>query len=362
MSNRFITLAMITIIAMIVGVVSFGFSTSSSLTNSELAVKKQLFKTDNLSWAAVAPGRVESRYGETNISSDVPGRITRIYVKLHDRVSAGQLLAEVSNDEEQAKIRAAKAEVEFRLSERNNYINGENKSEKKSLVDAIEVAQKKVEALVNDLDKLQINAHEDKIGFGVLEVARKKVADAKAELESQKSQLAVLNATERILPLNRVDFALEIARAERQLAQIRFEKTKIRAPYDGEIFQILKTVGMVSSLGDANGIFIMGDLSQMRVRAEVSATNISNIKLGQKVRLRTYWKSMQETTGVVTAIEGSLRPRSILTSTPGKLTNEFVAVVFVKPDGPLSLLPGTRLDVFFVDSVKERNYEKIITN
>jgi HlyD family secretion protein len=70
-------------------------------------------------WAASAPGRIEPRGGEIRIGTQVPGRIAEVLVQLNDRVTAGDLMVRIDDEEAQAKMMAAEAEAAVRKRERD---------------------------------------------------------------------------------------------------------------------------------------------------------------------------------------------------------------------------------------------------
>ena len=69
-------------------------------------------------WAASATGRVEPKFGEVRMASQVPGKIIEVLAPTNDKVQAGDLLVRLDDQEIYAKIVAAAAEVGVRERER----------------------------------------------------------------------------------------------------------------------------------------------------------------------------------------------------------------------------------------------------
>ena len=86
---------------------------------SKLTAKATTKPLPKVRWDAAAPGRVEPNGGEIRIGSVVPGRIVDVTVKPNDRVSAGDLLVRLSDDEAMARLHAARAEAAVRKRERD---------------------------------------------------------------------------------------------------------------------------------------------------------------------------------------------------------------------------------------------------
>ena len=74
---------------------------------------------DDKRWQTVAPGRVEPSSGEIRIAAPVMGVIAQVLVKVNDKVTAGEPLIRLVDDEAQARLAAAEAQVAFRLRARN---------------------------------------------------------------------------------------------------------------------------------------------------------------------------------------------------------------------------------------------------
>ena len=86
---------------------------------SKLAAKSMTKPLPKVRWEAAAPGRVEPNGGEIRMGSVIPGRIVEVTVKPNDRVSAGDLLVRLSDDEALARLHAARAEAAVRKRERD---------------------------------------------------------------------------------------------------------------------------------------------------------------------------------------------------------------------------------------------------
>lgn len=123
------------------------------------------------------------------------------------------------------------------------------------------------------------------------------VSRFRLELEAAKAMLTKAGAGQQ-LNLNRAQAVLEAARAARKkalatsgidalaknlaLAEVRLERTVLRAPRDGEILKVLARPG---ERVDQRPILKMGDTRHMVAIAEVYETDIILVKPGQRVRI-----------------------------------------------------------------------------
>ena len=72
----------------------------------------------------VGPGRVEPISEEIAVSGEVPGRLRAVRVDEGDRVTKGQVLAEVEPAEYRARLAAARAALSIARAEEQRLVNG----------------------------------------------------------------------------------------------------------------------------------------------------------------------------------------------------------------------------------------------
>ena len=92
---------------------------------------------DDKRWQTVAPGRVEPSSGEVRIAAPVMGVIAQVLVKVNDKVTAGEPLIRLVDDEAQARLAAAEAQVAFRLRARNDETAPPRRTARRRAEDAV---------------------------------------------------------------------------------------------------------------------------------------------------------------------------------------------------------------------------------
>jgi HlyD family secretion protein len=143
------------------------------------------------------------------------------------------------------------------------------------------------------------------------------------------------------------DALLKSARAERLVARAAIEKMTIRAPIAGTVLQVNVRVGETAMPSAAQPLLVIGDLSNLRVRAELDDSDVGEIKVGQPVIVRAAAFPRREFAGKVTAIApivaaASTAPRG----SRGPTDVEIVEVLIDLADrGPL--VSGTKVDAYF---------------
>src|SRR5215813_7008989 len=100
--------------------VVFALAALAARTDAQDAPRAPRFEAaDDKRWQTVAPGRVEPSSGEIKIATPVMGVIAQVLVKVNDKVSAGEPLIRLIDNEAQARLAGAEAQVAFRLRARN---------------------------------------------------------------------------------------------------------------------------------------------------------------------------------------------------------------------------------------------------
>lgn len=227
-------------------------------------------------------GTIEARQKIT-ITPDVGGRIARIYVNEGDRVVKGQLLAEM--DVESIKLQLEQAEAALAVAQAN-YANAKTNWER------MERLYK--EKAVSDQQYEQVRLAHDA---------------AKAQLE--QAQAAV------------------------NIAKHTLNVSIMRAPFDGVIASKNAEVGdvinpMMGSFSSASGVLTLVDFSRVKIRADLSASDIQRVAKGQTAILRTPSLPGREFKGTVTVVNMAADPQ----------TKKFgIEVMINNPD--LLLRPGT---------------------
>jgi HlyD family secretion protein len=297
-------------------------------------------------WAASAPGRVEPAGGEIRMSAQVPGRVVDVLVGVNDKVSAGDLLVRLADEDLLAKVNAARAEVAVRKRDRDNEnVTGAAK-ERRNAEDRLSDAERQLALAREDLDRaLKLKrtgaAHD-------VDKARKVVADAVNSLD--EARVALRKLTKNGPAPTRLEAALAAARAELSLAEAALERTRIRAPSDGTVLQLYVKVGETVAPSPESPLVVMGDVSSLRVRAEFEERDIGKVHVGQGAVVRSDAFPGKDFEGTVTSSAKALGPSKLGQRGPRRPTDIDVLEVIIDLTGqpPLLLLPGMRVDVFLM--------------
>jgi HlyD family secretion protein len=304
-------------------------------------------------WAASATGRVEPRTGQIVVATPVAGRVADVAVAVNDRVKAGDLLARLDEEDLVTRVTAAAVEVQVREREREEEVARGLALERRQAEDSVAAAERALYRARLTLDDLMFRARTSEPG-NTTRAAPADIAQARFQVAAAREQLANSRASlDRVLakdglPLaTRLEASLANARGELSLAEAAVERARIRAPIDGTILGVYVTYGELAAPSPDAPMFVLGDVSSLRVRAEVEERDIARIKVGQAAIVKGDAFPDREFTGVVTSVAQAMAAPRIPPRGIRRPTDVEVIEVLVALDGAPPLLSGMRVDVFF---------------
>ncbi|CQJ11535.1 putative type I secretion protein [Yersinia enterocolitica] len=181
---------------------------------------------------------------QVNVGAQVNGQLTKLYVKQGDRVTRGQLLAEIDPTLQQNELRKSEAELQSAQAQK-------------------QASQALLRQYLLEFRRQQTLAKE---GSGVKSALEK----AQAQYDSQLAQLHVNEAQ-----IVRSQMAMETAKAN-----LGF--TRIMAPIDGEVLGIVTKEGQtIVSSQTAPTILVLANVDTMTVHTRISETDILKVSVGQ---------------------------------------------------------------------------------
>jgi HlyD family secretion protein len=278
---------------------------------SKVTVQTQKVGYQDLVSMVSASGEVKPKKF-VNISANVSGRITNLYVKEGDSVRRGQVLARIDSTRFEAGERQSSAALQ---GARADLERAEADLENSRL--AFERARRmRDEKLIAEQAFDQADA-ELKMKTAAVESQKRRIAQQAAMLETNRDEL---------------------------------EKTTIVAPMAGVVTSLVKEEGE-SVIGaqsfSPTVLMTVADLSVMEVEILVDETDIRNVRLGQEAEVRVDALEGMKIKGEVTEIGSSAIPRGTsaaaatgqATASTANQAKDFKVVVTLK-DPPATLRSG----------------------
>jgi HlyD family secretion protein len=299
------------------------------------------------SWEASATGRVEPKDGQIAISAQVAGKVADVAVKINERVIAGDLLVRIEEDDLLIRIAAATSEAQVRERERDEEVAKGLALERRQAEDAVTRDERSLYRARLAFDDVAFKARFGRVAIAEVDRARSQIATIKDQLAGRRDVLSRASAKEGMPLSTRVEASLAAARAELALAEAALERTRVRAPTDGTVLNVLTKFGELVAPSAEAPLVMFGDLSALRVKAEVEDRDATKIRVGQRVIVRGDAYPDKEFTGAVTSVSQALSSPRIATRGVRRPNDVEVIEAVIALDGTPPLLSGMRVDVFF---------------
>lgn len=300
---------------------------------------------DEKRWQAVAPGEVEPRSGEINIAAPVIGMISEVLVKPNDTVFAGEALLRLDDDEARARLASAEAQVAMRKRARNDQSASSRAADRRKAEDAVADAEGAVVEARSALDRAAAAKRSGNGSQADLEAARGALSRTQDRLKQQRAELRKVES-DAPLP-TQTEGQLNLARTELAIAQAAMDKMTIRAPIAGTVLQVNAKPGELAAPSAAQPLVLLGDVTALRVRAELDEHDFGEVKIGQPAVVRAEAVRGREFAGRVSAIAPVVQPGRINARGSRNLSDVNVLEVLVDLTEPGPLAVGMKADVYF---------------
>jgi HlyD family secretion protein len=209
--------------------------------------------------------------------------------------------------------------------------------------DAVAASEHAVRDARAELDNLV----RSKAAADAINAARNRLRDARDRLQRDRDAWRAAQNRPNLPIANRLESALTAARAEVWTAEAMIEKTRIRAPMKGSVLQVNAKVGELSAPQSELPLVLFGDITALRIKAELEERDVAKVKIGQKVFVRSEAYPGKDFDGTVSIIAPALGPPRMSVRTTRRANDVDVLEVTVDLAPGTPLLPGMRVDVFF---------------
>jgi HlyD family secretion protein len=288
-----------------------------------------------------------------NLTAEVPGRVTDIFVKEGDLVRKGQPLVKV--DPTQQLTSQQSAEANYRAAEQDaratetQVLSARNLvTQNKAQLIAAETDLNRLKAQL-DLQKVQLQRTTELLEAGV--VSRAEFDTAQANYEVAKAAYdAQLVQIERLRQVVK-DAEIAVQRAEEssksawqrvkasqaQLtnAQYFLDQTIRKSPIDGVVSSLPVRVGEFAVANfNTTPLMTIADMSEINVEVQVDETDIANVRIGQPAKVKVDSLGDTEIPGQVAEVGQSAVTRSgqtIAANTTSQEAKNFKVKIRLEP-------------------------------
>jgi ABC exporter DevB family membrane fusion protein len=293
-----------------------------------------------------APGSVEPVSEEIAVGAAVPGKLEEIAVEEGSHVRAGDVIAVLANADLAAQVEVARATLQEREAALRRVVNGARNQERLEAMAAVEEADAVLATALDERDRRRALLEQGAISREEAARAEQTWLVAAARQRGAVQRFELIDDNVREEDRARAEAAVGIARAAVVQSEALLAKTYIRSPIDGVVLRKHHHRGETVLTSQADPVATIGDISRLRVRAEVDESDVARVRAGQRVYVRADAFGDRRFTGVVSEVGQSLGQKRIQTGHPEDRADAKVLEALIALDNPQGLRPRLRVDVF----------------
>jgi HlyD family secretion protein len=261
----------------------------------------------DLSATVTATGTVKAMVGaEVKVGSRIPGRVERLAVQVGDHVKAGQTIARLEQDDLQAAVGKARADLAASEAKLATVRNGARTQELQTAEAALHQAEANQLLALANLDRYQQLYRDGGIALQVVDTASRDHDVSTAQVRSAREQLSLVREKYTVEDLQYAEAQVLQARAALWIAEANLGYANITAPMGGVVASVStqqgETVTSGSAAAQAPTFVTIIDLNRLQVDAYVDETDIGKVRVGHEATFSVDAFPDKEFSGKVTAI------------------------------------------------------------
>jgi multidrug resistance efflux pump len=281
------------------------------------------------------------------VGSHVGGIVTKVFVKVNQRVQQGDMLFTIDDRQLQSALRVRQGALQLAQSDLDRLKSmprveelapsAAKIAEAKANVDAQEDLRKRALALLptKAISRDEFIARDMALNARKQQLARVRAEDALLRAGAWASDIKVAQA------------AVDKAQAEVQQAAVDIERLSVRAPIGCEVLQVNIRPGEFVAAPQSVAPIVLGDLEPLHVRVDIDEHDISRFRLGSpaKAMVRGDTRKIYPLTFV--RVEPMVVPkRSLSGDSAERVDTRVLQVIYAAAPGARAIYVGQQLDVF----------------
>jgi HlyD family secretion protein len=244
-----------------------------------------------------------------NVSPKTAGILKQLLVKEGDTVQQGQILAYMDNSNLQGQLRQKQGDLAAAEANLQRVSTGNRQQDTAQATAKLQDAEFAFRQAADDLQRNRMLYQSGAVAKQVLETARTTRDRAQAQVNQYQQALALSQAGARSEDIAQAQAQVVTAQGALQTIQENLNDMVLRAPFSGVISRKFADPGAFvtpttagSAVSSATSSSILSLASRNQVLAQVSETNIAQIRIGLPATIQVDAYPGQPFTGQVTQI------------------------------------------------------------
>lgn len=276
------------------------------------------------------------------LSSQVSGKVARIYSEEGANVKKGDILLEIEHEALDIQLRQAAASVEQARARLALLQSGARKEERAQAGEAVKQAESNFKLAEKDRARARTLYKSESVTRKSVDDAENRYDVALAQLSSSRENLAKVGSLSRKEEIDQAKAELDRAIAQMDLIRKSIRDCYISAPISGTVVKKYVEVGEL--LNPSSSLLKLSDLSRVLLKIYVSDKDLGRVKLGARAEVTNDTYPDKKYYGVVEFIspEAEFTPKNI--QTRDERVKQVFAVKISIPNTSFELKSGMPAD------------------
>ena len=183
------------------------------------------------------PGLIEPDSEDVKVGSEIAGKLKLVLTEEGDQIKKGQVLAVLVNDDYLAQVEASRAQVHQAQAAYDKVLNGSRPQERKQSLASMQQAESVETNERSDFERRQKLFDAGVISKEDFDHAGRDFKVAEDQFEAAKQQFHLIDDQQRDEDIAAAKAQLEFARAQLDGNEAVYQKTFLRAPFDGTVLR-----------------------------------------------------------------------------------------------------------------------------
>jgi HlyD family secretion protein len=262
-----------------------------------------------------------------------------------DAVRKGEVLVQLEDATQRADVEGARRQLELAQAEAASVLSGINPYQIKVVEQTIQRLREKARHCTLELRRYQAMLQTRAASPQEYEQMETQRRQAETELREQEAELVHLQ--QYVTPETRAlqEAKVNQARAQLALAEERLREMCLTAPFDGVVLKVLKREGDSVWPSAPDPVLLFGDLSRLRVRAEIDERFVRQMKVGQAVTVSGRNLGGQTYQGRIVVLEQVMGDKTVFAQSSTERKDLQVLQVLVELGPDFRAPAGLQVDV-----------------
>lgn len=273
------------------------------------------------------------------------GVIRHCYVKAGDKLNKGEKILELDDATQKAEVAVARKNLKLVQAEAEHIKVGINPYQIRAVEQSLERLQEKLRHAQSEVERSSQLIRTRSTSPEEHEAKETRYRQAQVELKEKQAELVHLNKYVTPEHWAMMDAKVQHAQSALELAEERLREAILLAPFDGVILKVLKREGEGVRMFEPEPVVLFGDLSKLKVRAEIDERFVTHLAVGQKAII--YGRNMggKEYRGTVAVLEPIMGDKTVFARVSSERKDLDVLQIVIEMEDGFRAPMGLQVDV-----------------